>query len=378
MRKGLKAYQANYVPYLFSFFTILIVFAAIILFGIGMILYNSENILNSDEFVNLMSTSDFAAMMLALITPVNILIFLTFLVLSILISAYLSAGIYGVCLEGSRGRAHIKTFFGTILRRGGSYLLASLLIFVLWALLLVALIFPVALVASLLNTFSVALFEVYLISMAILVLILTPFVLFVPISVVWGKGISDSFKQSFNLGREYYFEILAFLALIGAINTALGIIPLLGSLLQIFLIYPIMFFTLCSYYLDKTSAKKPFEVKPAPKIQEAPSKRLPARAKKVRIIETKSGPVREELFKEESKPEIILPEPSKIPADKIKPDLMKPLPKRRGRKKASVYIVASKTPIRMSRGSKRGYKNLPSRKYSRKKTTRGRKKKGSV
>jgi hypothetical protein len=366
MKKGLHSYRSNFAPYLLSTFIIFLVTLSVILLGVLLVLYNSEGILYSDDFLNNSAGSDLATLAMALFTPTNLLIFLVFFTLAALLAIYLSSGIYGVCLEGAKGKTSLKTFFGTILRRGGTYLIATLTVFVLMLLLMVALIFPVVLTASLVQQYSIPMFEIYLLSMMVLMLILSPFFLFIPISVVWGNGVSNAFKQSFAIGKENYFEILAFQAILYAISIAVGMLPIIGVILQILIVTPVMLFTLCSYYQDRNSAKKTFEAKPKSRAEikpiDAPVEDVISRAKRVPARETKTiVPEMEEV----TVPESIAPKKESL--SKTKADLIKSASKKKRRKKSGVYIVASKKPIRVSH---KGERRAVGKKLATKKTVR--------
>jgi hypothetical protein len=363
MKKGIHSYRANFAPYLLANFIIFLVAISVVLLGALLVLYNSESILYSDEFLNNSVGSDLATLAVTLFTPTNLLIFLAFFTIAILLGTYLSSGIYGICLEGAKGKTSLKTFFGTILRRGGTYMIATLVMFILMTMLMVALIFPVVLTASLVQSYSILLIDIYILSISVLVLILSPYFMFVPISVVWGKGVTDAFKQSFAIGRENYFEVLALQAILYAVSISVGMLPIIGFILQILIVTPVMLFTLCSYYQDRNSSKKTVEAKPKPKAEvkplEVPIEDKIARAKRVPARETKAiVPEMEEV----TVPEFI--EPKKDMA-KTKADLIKSASKKKRRKKSGVYIVASKKPIRVShKGERRTVKKAQTAKKS--------------
>jgi hypothetical protein len=357
IRRGFNSYRKNMAPFFFSFFIVCLAFISIILFGILIVLYNSESILYSDEFLNSSGGSNIISLMAAIMTPSNAIILLTFFVLAILIGTYLSSGIYGVCIEGARGKTSIRTFFGTVLRRGGQYLLSALTLFILWALLFIAVIFPVIVVASLFQSVALPIWSIYSMSILVLAMVSSPFVLSVPIAVVWGRSVADSFKQSFSIGRDNYFELLALIAMAAAINIGLGIIPIIGALFQVFIVIPTLMFTICSYYLDKASVRKGFERKAklkegALRVETAIPKAGKMRVVKAKVISSVSqAPQETEKTVPEKKPARAKPK-----AITIAPDMAK-----KRRKKIGVYVVARKRPVRIKTGAQSRKKSYPAR-----------------
>jgi len=348
-KRGLKAYQLNLMPYMFSFASVILAVFSIALFGMLTVLYNSESVLYSDQFLNSSANMDMISLVMAIITPANALILVTFFTLALLAGVYLSSGIYGVCLEGARGTTSVKTFYRMVMRRGGPYLLASLTLFVLWSLLLVALIFPIVVFANLILPSLASVGTIYSVSLLVIMLVVSPLLISVPISVVWGRGIADSFKQSFSIGRENYFEMLALIAMMAAVSISLAIIPVVGLLVQIFVVVPVSMFTLCSYYLDKASIKRGFESKSNEMegglaVESVLPKARKIREVKAKIISPANAP--SEL------PEKIVPE--KKPAG-VKPKvvIIRPGASKKGKRKASVYVVARKRPVRLKLPSQR-------------------------
>jgi hypothetical protein len=344
----------------------------ITLFGVLVVLYNSENVLYSDRFLNSSANIDVVSLIAAIITPANAIILVTFFILAMLAGSYLSSGIYGVCLEGARGRTTVKTFYGTVLRRGGTYLLASLTLFVLGSLLLIALVFPIVVFSNLFLPSFAAMGAIYYISLMVVMLLVSPLLIFVPISVVWGRGIGDAFKQSFSIGRENYYEMLALIAMMAAMVISLEFIPYIGVLLQIFAVIPVFMFTICSYYLDKASVRKGFENRARADEESLPVETVIPKTRKIRVVKARIMDTSTEAPKESA---AALPEKKQGGA---KPKVVIITPgKEKGRKrKASIYVVARKRPVRIKLASQKKNSSKAKLKASSRKTPVRKAKKG--
>jgi len=378
LKKALGAYRANLSPYLISFFIVGFSTIFIFLIGILIVLFTSQNIIYSDDFINNVSGAGPAEFLAALATPLNIVVLFTFSALALAAGVYLSSGLCGVCLEGIRGRASMRTFFGTIYRRGSSYLLAIFSIFVVWLLMIVLSVVPVMFALSLGGIFSeVPFFGMYVILLFAMWFLVAPFVLFVPVAVVWGKNVSEALHQNFLLGRENYFEILALEAIFYAIIIAAELIPY-GFVLQIFLVIPLLLFALSSYYIDISRAKIPFEAKaPATKSKvyriredsEFPIETVVPKPRKARLeskpihMDKRAGEI---LRQEEIKPQ------PKIASQKPSAPVHLPA-KQKKKKKHSVYIVARKAPVRIAREGSGRKKHSAKPKHSKAKGSTGKK-----
>jgi hypothetical protein len=167
--------------------------------------------------------------------------------------------------------------------------------------------------------------------------------------VVWGRGIGDSFRQSFSIGRDNYFEMLALIALAGAVTIGLGMISVIGLFVEIFAVLPVFMFTICSYYLDKASIRKVSEEKPRVEEEEIHLETELPKARKMRVVKARV------IEPEIEKPRLIEPEvpEQKDQKEKEKPRLIKPTLAKPRKKKAGIYVVARKRPIRIKSGAQK-------------------------
>lgn len=136
-----------------------------------------------------------------------------------LLSAYVSAGFYGVCLSAINKKTDISEFF----RSMNKYGLSMIGVHIVWLIAVAALI-PVSLLAfavmyalayfagmilsvSLPNFLLLALMPVLIILLIAVGISFMPFFVFLFPAVVSGKGVIGSFKESIRTGKKAYWKI---------------------------------------------------------------------------------------------------------------------------------------------------------------------------
>ncbi|RLJ00577.1 MAG: hypothetical protein DRP06_01855 [Candidatus Aenigmatarchaeota archaeon] len=183
--------------------------------------------------------------------PSNLGILFIFFLLGSIITILLQTGLWGVCLKSIAKKADINVFFNTIKERGGSYIAANLMI---W-LILIAILIPVLILATIiivafpflaLPEYTPLLIITYLIP----IWLITPFFILILPGVILGKRISKSIEQGFSLGKENYLELLL-LILIIYLFSSISLIPFVGTF-AMYLLTPLWMLIICSYYLEKT------------------------------------------------------------------------------------------------------------------------------
>jgi len=338
LKKGVSAYLENILPYYFSVFTILLGFAVMILAGTLLVIFNSESMFYSDVFLNNSSQMELIDILVVLMSSAsNVLIMFIFSFLATVVFIYLFSGLYGVCLEGTRGKAYVRTFFAAVFRRGGSFLLASIVLFILFGVFLFVLTIPIIMLgADLLAVLPSYL--AYIILLLVTGFLLLPFVFLVPVAVVSGKGVHDSFRHGINIARRNYFELLVLQSLFFTLFIISFIIGLqinfwLGFILDFFLLVPLILFTTSSYYLDKSVEKRP-----EPKLREFPVD--------IVVPKTRTMPVEVPKEKKERKEKEKKPSPAPKKAKEIPVSMISSIGSKK--KKRGIYVVASKTPITIS------------------------------
>ncbi|OYT42946.1 MAG: hypothetical protein B6U88_02430 [Candidatus Aenigmarchaeota archaeon ex4484_56] len=82
----------------------------------------------------------------------------------------------------------------------------------------------------------------------IIIILLLPFFMMAKPSVVYGRGILESIKESIEIGKNNYIELFVLILTIFLIQI-LGMIPIIGFIIQIMFIIPCTTLIVCSYYL---------------------------------------------------------------------------------------------------------------------------------
>lgn len=336
-KKGFKAYIKNLMPYYFAVFTIALGFLTMIFAGALLVVFNSDSIFYSEEFLNNSPNADSLELLLMFATPANVLIMFIFSFLAVVVSVYLLSGLYGVCLEGVTGKASIKTFFASVFRRGGSYLLSSIVLFMLFGVFLFVLTLPILLVGpNLMLAFSSYLTYTFL--LMVTGFLVLPFFFLVPVAVVSGQGVQDSFRQGFDIARKNYFELLVMQSLIFTLFLACFIVSiqlgfLAGFIIGFFLLVPLCIFTKSSYYLDKSVLKK-YEL---PQIESSfPVDIVVSKPRTAEVRKPEQGKPRREKKK---------PSRAAAKAEESTVSIMGGGAKKR---RSGIYMVASSTPITIS------------------------------
>jgi glucan phosphoethanolaminetransferase (alkaline phosphatase superfamily) len=237
-----NAYKRNFVTLLTSIIIILSVFLIFAIPASFLIASEIEKFSSPESFQY--TSSSFQA--LFLFSSMGIAF--TLLTLGLLIIIFLTSGFVGLCYYGVKKRVYLNTFLEVTKKRGASYFLATMLIFLIFLIILLPFII-------FLITLQFSEFTIQSILRAIVFLILPFFVLYGP-AIISDKGIMSSIKQSINLGRKNYFNLLALVSIFIIASLVdqipIWIISLVGTLLNYFLIFPLFQITLCSFYIDKT------------------------------------------------------------------------------------------------------------------------------
>ncbi len=80
-------------------------------------------------------------------------------------------------------------------------------------------------------------------------LLIAPFFIFIFPAVIEGKSIFNSLSQSFTLGKKYYLDLIL-LPILFYVSSLLSFIPIVGVILNYFLIVPLLVLLICSFYLE--------------------------------------------------------------------------------------------------------------------------------
>ncbi len=199
-------------------------------------------------------------------------LFLLILIIGGIITMFLQAGLWGLCLEGIKGKTELNAFFTAIEERGISYIFSIALVSLLALSILFIDGFIVVMWFILVYYLTIA--SHYLVTILLLILTIVVFLtifllssyifitcMFIYPAVISGKKIFASLKESMSIGRENYFDMFRILLLYFLIwgiyiVCILFSMNFLGYLLIIFL-NPLILLTFCSYYLEYSKKAKP-------------------------------------------------------------------------------------------------------------------------
>ncbi len=253
-RKGFESYKRNFGTLILATLIIFTILFSFVLLGFLAGTGDVEQSLKGSYYLLFSGNTDNTELISEVFKSTNLSglgLFVIFFLLGSLITIFLQAGLWGVCLKSIAKKADMNVFFNTIRERGVSYFIANLLI---W-LILIAVIIPILIIPTILvigfpilvsQGYSSILMLIYLIP----ILLITPFFILILPGVVLGKRISESIEQSFSLGKENYSELLLLILIIYSF-TLISLIPLIGTPL-VYLLTPLWMLIICSYYLEKT------------------------------------------------------------------------------------------------------------------------------
>ena len=296
--KGLRAYRRNFFAFLGSALIIAFVSSFILGAGLLMIALSSASFLNSEAFISgALPPED---IFLAMASPLNIALLVITLIFAFAAKSILSAGIYGVFLEGAKGRAKMGHFIDYVKSRGAHFLIIMAIILIIASVFLVVS-YMFGLYAG--DVFGLAFHEAVGLSDAVFsllaILFMLPFLACAPFGVAYGKPIIASFKESTSIGKKYYPELLAFWVSVYILSLVFAQIPYAGLGIFLLLLFPAALFTLAGFYLEKSiklpekgepEADNPAGGKPAPSL------------KKEKTLAAKTGPDGKKPAKKSDKP----------------------------------------------------------------------------
>lgn len=187
--------------------------------------------------------------------------FFAFVLVSAMLSLYLLAGTYGVCLGAIKGKTSLSLFFDSVKSRGPILLVAKIaLAFLFGGMFLIMMIIGIicaaliGAVAGGLSTASVILVIVILI-LIVFALIAPLFTLISP-SVVSGRGVTKAFGESINIGKRNYWDIVLLLIVLICLEIVASLFALanalLGMMVVVAFVSPMIALIISSYYLENS------------------------------------------------------------------------------------------------------------------------------
>jgi hypothetical protein len=195
-----------------------------------------------------------------------------------LLSSYLLAGFYGVCLmilKSRTGVSGLSPYFKSVRERGLTLIAARIILILIFAgiamgVLAVGIIFGLL---GLLIAGEAAFMYIFVLSLLLtLIAVLAAIPFFITISplVVSGRGVSEAIRESVKIGRKDYWGTILFIIPIAILEVIVFILSFLsgtlGILFSLILVSPMVALMISSFYLEKFSGKaERMKVRPSAK-----------------------------------------------------------------------------------------------------------------
>jgi hypothetical protein len=201
----------------------------------------------------------------ALPSPLESIGFMAFVLVAVLLSFYLLAGTYQVCLGAIKGKTSLSLFFDSINARGFSLVASKILLGLVFGGILMATILVGIILAVIIGLASSGangdMISILFVILAVVLMIsVAPFFTLISPSVVSGKSVVEAFRESFKIGRKNYLEVLLLLMVMVVFEIvayAVEILsPILGVIVALLFVSPMIALLISSFYLENSAARK--------------------------------------------------------------------------------------------------------------------------
>ncbi|MCD6477126.1 MAG: hypothetical protein J7K26_03125 [Candidatus Aenigmarchaeota archaeon] len=183
-----------------------------------------------------------------LIHPGYFIFSASMIIIVIISSILLQAGIIKVFAKSLKGKSSIKLMFSTIKEKFVSILCAQVLVLCIIFSILILIFIPI-----LLNINDILSWILLLIGV-IIIIILNILFMFVPHAVVLSnKRAIEAVKFSIRFGLSNFWSIILLMIVAILFSFIAGIIPIIGALLNMILVVPIISISYISLYLEKAN-----------------------------------------------------------------------------------------------------------------------------
>lgn len=191
---------------------------------------------------------------------VQIAIFVIGVIAASLIAAALNAGYVRMLADSLKGKAEISAIFATAKKKFWTLIGANVLVSLIRLALLLVLLAPPVLViisASEAPVVSAALAIIgaliwLLAGFIIFVLAVLPFTLVGQAVVLGNYNAVDSIRKSFSVVKQNYLQFLALVVVLAVISVVVSFVPILGDLINIFVVSPLALLSYTVFYIAKT------------------------------------------------------------------------------------------------------------------------------
>lgn len=237
IKRSWETYRKNTISFIIAELISLLITGTIALVGIG-IIFNFIGISSLKDLYNLEFFIRKIASLLSLLAEIAIALVLLFI--ACLARIFLSAGLYGMAAESLRGKINVNMLFQYSKKYGFKGIVSSIMIGI------ITLIFII--LAFILNIFFS--WVGIIVGVIIIFLMIVTFSLVFPGIILDGLSSINAIKESFNISKKNYLDILG-LSLFYAVISLVILIPFLGILIYCLVISPMMKISLVFFYIRK-------------------------------------------------------------------------------------------------------------------------------
>jgi hypothetical protein len=233
-----EIYRENIMSFVIAELLSSIITGIIALIGIGIIF-------NSIGISNLINLSNPELMITKIVSILSLLLELgiasIFFIVAGIVWVFLKTGLYGMAVESLRGLTKFRTMFDVAKKSGFKGITSSIVLGVITFILFMILIIGLNIVLPIIGG---------IIGMILFFLITITFSLVFPGLVVDDLSPVQAIKESFNIAKKNYLEILGLLLLYTVISLV-AIISLIGIPIYFFVVAPMMKISLVFFYKRK-------------------------------------------------------------------------------------------------------------------------------
>lgn len=255
-----NAYKKNFwqlIGAMALYIAIIFVLALVLLVPLFMAFIPSTSI-ESQITIESMSGSQTKSGLYPALNPYMIAAAGAVIIVMMLAMIALRAGFVRVCADALRGKANLGTMFSVARKKFRTIIAANLLVL----LLLLPLYLLALLMALLVSGAAPLAFFTYFIILLIPIALIAILFSLVDQSVVVGDCRAvEAVKKSLSIIKANYLQFLGLIIIIAAISMLVSFVPIIGSLISIFLVAPIADLSYTAFYLHKTAGKKAVKIR---------------------------------------------------------------------------------------------------------------------
>ncbi len=189
-------------------------------------------------------------------TLLSAILFVAGIIVALLISTVLEAGLVRMFADALKGKAEIRTMFSVARKKFWTILGANVLAGIIKLALLLVLVVPSVIAYSLEGISAVAYVAWLYGGLIVYMLAVLPFSLVNQFVAVGDSKAVESVKKSFHLVKGNYLQFLGLVVVLILISVAVSIVPFLGSMINFFMVVPLTGMAYTAFYLAKAKVVK--------------------------------------------------------------------------------------------------------------------------